>query len=132
MSEDDNRYIDRTQDRKLVRLLEETAFALEEGSDTITYQYTVEYLVWWCTCKGCWRSTYTERFLSSLIALISIFLRPIIASAGADARGYRQALLRGVGQWSVRAGANWATATEGSRIHDRRSQVVVRQVDRFV
>lgn len=128
MSEDDHRYVDRTQDRKLMSLLEETAFALEEGSDTITYQYVVEYLVWWCTCKGCWRSTYTERFLSSLIALISIFLRPIIAYAEADARGYRQALLRGGRSMECPSwGANWATATEGSRIHDRRSQVVVRQ-----
>jgi len=37
--EDDNRYIDRTEDGKLMRLLEEAAFAFEECSDTITYQY---------------------------------------------------------------------------------------------
>lgn len=40
--EDDNRDIDRTEDGKLMRLLEQTAFALEKGSDIITYQYIVE------------------------------------------------------------------------------------------
>lgn len=47
--EDDDRDVDRTENGKLMRLLEETAFALEKGSDAITYQYMVEngVVVWW-------------------------------------------------------------------------------------
>lgn len=40
--ENDNCYIDRTEDGKLMSLLEKTAFALEKGSGAITYQYVVE------------------------------------------------------------------------------------------
>ena len=47
--ENDNRDIDRTEDGKLIRLLEETAFAFEEGSDTIKNQYMIGSVVWrWC------------------------------------------------------------------------------------
>lgn len=65
----------------------------------------VEGLVWWRGCDGVGRSTYTERFLSSLMALISIFLRPMVAYPGADARIPSSVAFEG--QWSCpRAGAN--------------------------
>jgi hypothetical protein len=52
-------------------LLEKTSLALEKGSMK-TFASAKEDI----SCKG----TYTERFLSSLIALISIFLLPIASA----------------------------------------------------
>lgn len=66
------------------------------------------------------------------MALISIFLRPIVADPGADARGSRQALPSKVNGVVRELGQMVAIATEEPEIHDRRSQIVVRQVDRFV
>lgn len=67
MAKYDDRDIYRAQYRQLVRLLEEAAFSLEEGSAQVRARRR-EML-----CQ-----THTERFRSSLIALISIFLRPIL------------------------------------------------------
>jgi hypothetical protein len=69
MAEDDHCDIDRTKDRQLVRLLEEAAFALEESA---VHKLSV-------AARAFKRVfAYTERFLSSLMALISIFLRPMM------------------------------------------------------
>jgi hypothetical protein len=57
-----------------MRLLEQSSFALEEGP--------VEMKISICAAEGIiTKKTYTERFLSSLMALISIFLLPIAAAA---------------------------------------------------
>jgi hypothetical protein len=69
MAEDDHCDIDRTKDRQLVRLLEEAAFALEESA---VHKLSVAARAF----KQVF--AYTERFLSSLMALISIFLRPMM------------------------------------------------------
>ena len=57
-------------------LLEKTSFALEEGSIAaqVSHCGKMEAL-----CIGA-VITYTDLFLSSLMALISIFLRPIAAT----------------------------------------------------
>jgi hypothetical protein len=52
-----------------MRFLEEAAFSLEESSVRVRSELKAKTL-----CH-----TYTDRFRSSLIALISIFLRPILA-----------------------------------------------------
>jgi hypothetical protein len=81
VTEDDDRDINLAEDRKFVRLLEEASLSLEESP---IYLVSIKKLT---ECDSCirWnqsrlRSTYTERFLSSLMALISIFLRPIAAT----------------------------------------------------
>ena len=54
-----------------MRLLEETAFSLEEGSAMVSVGRSE---------SGC--QTHTDRFRSSLIALISIFRRPMLTFGG--------------------------------------------------
>jgi hypothetical protein len=53
-----------------MRLLEETAFALEDG--------TMGWSADASTASRIVQDTHTERFRSSLMALISIFLRPMM------------------------------------------------------
>jgi hypothetical protein len=75
VAKDDHGNVDRAQNRQLMRLLEQASFALEKGS-TQTRQRLL-----WGPARGMGRTkTYTERFRSSLMALISIFLRPIAAT----------------------------------------------------
>ena len=57
-----------------MRLLEKAPFALEEGS--VGIDVSLERII---ALKQ--KGAYTERFLSSLMALISIFLRPMTAGA---------------------------------------------------
>jgi hypothetical protein len=66
----DDRDIDGAEDGQLMRLLEQTAFALEESSVDVSKLIASRLA----------RTTYTERFLSSLMALISIFRLPIAAT----------------------------------------------------
>lgn len=82
-----------------MRLLEQSSFALEEGpgSERVSTLRWLDKGAYW---------TYTERFLSSLMALISIFLRPMVTkrldsyghASGSRRRIYsrwRQSLLDG-------------------------------------
>jgi hypothetical protein len=57
-----------------VRFLEKASFALEEGA--VGIDVSLDSII---ALKQ--KGTYTERFLSSLIALISIFLLPMTAGA---------------------------------------------------
>lgn len=76
LAKDEDGDVNRAEDRELVCLLEQAAFALEECA-----------VVWRQLVSRCFGGqgesrTYTERFLSSLMAFISIFLRPMLASFG--------------------------------------------------
>jgi hypothetical protein len=74
MTEYDDSYVDRAKYRKLMRLLEKAAFAFEESTvDNGQSPSNVFVLV----------AAYTDRLRSSLIALISIFRRPIVYVVGA-------------------------------------------------
>jgi hypothetical protein len=80
-------HINGTENRELMRLLEETAFALEKGSGEKSELVKTRWFFWRGGegRGGKWRrvaaeETYTERFRSSLMALISIFLLPIAAT----------------------------------------------------
>jgi hypothetical protein len=81
LAKDEHGDIDRAQYGQLMCLLEEAALALQEGA-RVRHISSVS-----CSKSefgskrepvGCEWRTYTERFLSSLMALISIFLRPIL------------------------------------------------------
>lgn len=74
VSEDDHCDIDVAEHRELVGFLEEAAFPLEERS---VLRMSVSFVPW--EDRG--GVAYTERFLSSLIFLMSIFLRPILTAA---------------------------------------------------
>jgi hypothetical protein len=72
VAEDDDSDVYRTQDRELMCLLKQTTFPFQkrpgEGSKmTLVF----------CFHGSASARTYTERLRSSLIALISIFLRPM-------------------------------------------------------
>jgi K+-sensing histidine kinase KdpD len=69
VAEDDDSNVDGAEHRELMRLLEQAAFALKEGAVPGQYQ----------SRQASYRAdAYTERFRSSLMALISIFLRPMV------------------------------------------------------
>jgi hypothetical protein len=70
VSEDYDCDIHRAEDGKLMRLLEQSTFAFQESA--------VEVHVSVIRTFGDVSTTYTERFLSSLMALISIFRRPMM------------------------------------------------------
>jgi hypothetical protein len=81
ISKDYDRDIDRAENGKLMRLLEQATFALEErsvGKGTDQRGFSEDFATR--------LMTYTERFLSSLMALISIFLLPIAATRRACGR----------------------------------------------
>ena len=82
MAEDDDGDFDLTEDGQLVGLLEQAAFALEEssaGSRSVTARSCFGYDENGNDSGGGARErAYTERFLSSLMALISIFRRPMV------------------------------------------------------
>ena len=71
MAEDDDGNVDGAEHRQLVSLLEQAAFALQEGA--VTGQFQPQALR-----QARLRAAYTERLRSSLMALISIFLRPMV------------------------------------------------------
>ena len=71
MAKDDHGNVNGAEHGKLMRLLEKTALALEEGAMRSLADVSPVY-------RALCRSTYTERFRSSLMALISIFLRPMV------------------------------------------------------
>lgn len=68
MAEDDDRDIDGTEYGEFVRFLEKAAFPFQKGTRWRISAYV--------PVRGM-HETYTERLRSSLIALISIFLRPM-------------------------------------------------------
>ena len=70
MPKDDDSDVDRTEYGKLMGFLEETAFAFQECTEPNVSDLTGALSV---------RLAYTERFRSSFIALISIFLRPMVS-----------------------------------------------------
>jgi len=84
-TKNDNGDVDRAQDRQFMGLFEEAALALEKGparrvvsiaSVRRVGRVAARSSVGWAVLVGrC--GSYTERFLSSLIGLISIFLRPM-------------------------------------------------------
>jgi len=78
IAKDYDRDIDRTEDGELMRLLEQATFALKKRSvgETVISLHSPEGSA----------NTYTERFLSSLMALISIFLLPMTATRRACGR----------------------------------------------
>jgi len=67
VAEDDDGDVDRAQHGELMRLLEQAAFALQESAAQGQR---------WIAAHG--KTTYTERLRSSLMALISIFRRPMV------------------------------------------------------
>ena len=71
VAEDDDGDLDLAQDGQLVGLFEQAAFALEKGAVGAVSRRRA-------SAAGT-EGTYTERFLSSLMALISIFRRPMAA-----------------------------------------------------
>ena len=70
VAENDDGHVDGAEDGQLMRFLEQTTFAFEKGAVIIKSGR-------WLSSKG--SMTYTERFRSSLMALISIFLLPIVS-----------------------------------------------------
>jgi hypothetical protein len=74
VTKDDDSDVDGTEYAQLVCLLEQAAFALQEGAAT-KKPLALTGLKW---KKG--GGPYTERFLSSLMGRISIFLRPIVGA----------------------------------------------------
>jgi hypothetical protein len=78
VAEDDDGNIDGAQDGQLMRFLEQTTFAFEKRA-IITWS-AVDHHQPASPLAGL-DSTYTERFLSSLMALISIFRLPILTAA---------------------------------------------------
>ena len=71
VSKNKYRHVDRAKDRELVGLLKQTTFSFQERPILFSG------LVLNCLMSVS-NPTYTERFLSSLMALISIFLRPMV------------------------------------------------------
>lgn len=70
VAEDDDGHVDGAEHRELMRLLEKTALALEEGAGQVSAGIA----------RGCdAEKAYTERLRSSLMALISILRRPMMA-----------------------------------------------------
>lgn len=60
-------------------LFEQAALSFQKGAKARKLAAIRERRDWWWTRGGAGRrDSYTERFLSSLIALISIFLRPMV------------------------------------------------------
>lgn len=90
MPKDNHRDINRAQHGKLMSLLEKPTFAFEKcpmraelaGRTRRTKNYFNNRIDWmskaWRCLGDATRVTYTERFLSSLMALISIFLLPMV------------------------------------------------------
>lgn len=74
MTKDDDGDIDRTEDGEFMGFLEETTLSFQKGSRK--EQVSRRAMKWKLRCKQ--DKAYTERLRSSLIALISIFLRPIV------------------------------------------------------
>ncbi len=97
-AEDEDGDVDGAEDGELVGLLEEAAFPLEKSA---TRDRSARRLAQ--QGAGERARAYTERFLSSLIALISIFLRPILGQATGD----------GDGRQEGRRGARRGEATPG-------------------
>lgn len=83
MAKDDDSDVDGTEDSELMSLLEETAFPLQKGTEKSNMSAMPDNpgapKIPRATNK-----TYTERLRSSLIALISIFLRPMLKQRGFD------------------------------------------------
>lgn len=94
-------YIDGAEHRKLVRLLEQAALALEKGPMFVSCIFPI----------AAWRGTYTERLRSSLMALISIFLRPIVDVVVARS----DQVMRRVGKLPVGNGPNRRIGDEVGR-----------------
>lgn len=87
VAKDEDGHIDGTQDGELVCLFKQAALSLEKRSarEEISQLWRDD---WGIRRKRSRDKTYTERFRSSLMALISIFLRPIFALfAPRDGRG---------------------------------------------
>lgn len=94
MPKDNHCDIDRAQNGKLMSLLEKPTFAFEKSpmsavlanrprrrnfySIVVFFFGLIELSKVWRRLGDAKRVTYTERFLSSLIALISIFLLPMV------------------------------------------------------
>lgn len=76
MTEDDDGNIDGTEHGQFMCLFEETAFSLQERT-IIEHSQSAS-----STSPVARHQTHTERLRSSLIALISIFLRPIAKITG--------------------------------------------------
>lgn len=79
MAEDDDSDIDGTEDGELMRFLEQTTFSLQECTAS-------KEMISQCLIDGLAAPTHTERLRSSLMALISIFLRPIVNDYGRTTR----------------------------------------------
>lgn len=77
LAKDENGNIYRAKHRELMRLLEKTALALQEGAG-VRHVVSGGSMGELSQAGRRGAESYTERFLSSLIALISIFLRPIL------------------------------------------------------
>ena len=83
MAKDDDSDIDGAEDSELMSLFEETAFSLQKGTENSNMSAMPDN-------PGAPRNpratnkTYTERLRSSLIALISIFLRPMLKQRGCN------------------------------------------------
>lgn len=83
-AQDDDGHVNRAEHGQLMSLLEEAAFPLQKGAGRGGLASVGRALA------GRRGASYTERFLSSLMGLISIFLRPILTVArGRDAGRYR-------------------------------------------
>lgn len=77
VAEDYHGNVDGAEDGELVRLLEQATLALEKGAIGVAGLVDAGETI---VPDG--TGTYTERFLSSLMALISIFRRPMVMRRG--------------------------------------------------
>jgi hypothetical protein len=103
VAEDDDGDIDGAEDGQLMGLFEQAAFALQKSAGRSG------------SARALWAwglATHTERLRSSLMALISIFLRPMVESGG----GYGRLGMEG-GRWALdrRAGATGRGVAGGWR-----------------
>jgi hypothetical protein len=76
VTENNNGYVNGTENSELMRLLEKTTLSLQERTEfeKALVSYELKRILG--------SSTYTERLRSSLMALISIFLRPMMGDYG--------------------------------------------------
>lgn len=99
-------------------LLEEAAFALEKGAVVMSHPVSMRRVkAIGIHLEDGARAAYTERFLSSLIAFISIFLRPILTMLKLRVKQYgrRWNLFSdgdGLGRWPERTRSLWSSCNE--------------------
>ena len=84
MAKDDDSDIDGAEDSELMSLFEETAFSLQKGTENRNMSAMPNNPGARRIIPKATNKTYTERLRSSLIALISIFLRPMLKQRGCN------------------------------------------------